>query len=81
MKSPITPRLPVVGRYPELDSASTNWARTFGMLTLIQFLSEQLGVGRSRLLPAVVASFPTVEVVPLEHFGAPVQWQQNPLWG
>lgn len=77
----ITPRLPVVGRYPELDSASTNWARTFGMLTLIQFLSEQLGVGRSRLLPAVVASFPTVEVVPLEHFGAPVQWQQNPLWG
>lgn len=40
-----------------LDAVSTDWSRTFGQLTLVQFLSDRLAVGRSKLLRAVVRSF------------------------
>lgn len=77
----ITPRLPNVGRHPDLDAVSTDWSRTFGQLTLVQFLSDRLGVGRSKLLPAVMKSFPTVQIVPISHMGVPDGWQDaSPLW-
>lgn len=77
----IAPKLPAIGRHPDLDAVSTDWRRTFGQLTLVQFLSDRLGAGRSRLLPAVVKSFPTVRTVPITHMGAPNGWQDNsPLW-
>lgn len=47
----IAPKLPNVGLHPDLDSASTEWNRTFARLTFVQFLSDRLGVGRSRILP------------------------------
>lgn len=77
----IVPKLPVVGRNPDLDAVSTDWSRTFGQLTLVQFLSDRLGTGRSRLLPAVIKSFPAVRAVPIRHMGVPDGWQDdNPLW-
>lgn len=77
----IAPKLPTVGRHPELDAVTTNWSRTFGQLTLVQFLSAQLGTGRSRLLPAVVESFPSVQIVPIAHMGIPDGGQgDSPLW-
>lgn len=76
----IVPKLPVVGRHPELDVVSTDWSRTFGQLTLVQFLSQRLGAGRSRLLPAVVKGYPAVAIVPSTHMGVPGGWQDTPLW-
>lgn len=77
----IAPKLPRVGRQPELDALSMDWSRTFGQLTLIQFLSIQLGIGASRLLSAAVRSFPKVRIVPISHMGVPPGWQQSgSLW-
>lgn len=77
----ITPKLPGIGIHPDLDSATTSWNRTFGQLTLIQFLLDRLRLGRTTLLPAVVRSFPTVQAVPLAHLGAQRQWQSaSRLW-
>ncbi|SEH91348.1 MULTISPECIES: Abi family protein [unclassified Leifsonia] len=77
----ISPKLPRVGRHPDLDVVSTDWSRTFGQLTLIQFLSDRLGVGRTKLLPAVLNSFPTVQLVPVAHMGVPDDWQlTSTLW-
>lgn len=76
----IAPKLPNVGLHPDLDAASKERNRTFARLTLVQFLSGRLGVGRSRLLPSVVKSFPAVTIVPITHMGVPAGWQENPLW-
>ncbi|WP_424948526.1 Abi family protein [Cumulibacter soli] len=76
----IAPKLPNLGLHPDLDAASTEWNRTFARLTLVQFLSDRLGVGRSRMLPAVVKSFPAVTIVPIAHMGVPDDWRANPLW-
>lgn len=76
----IAPKLPRVGLHPDLDAAATEWNRTFARLTLVQFLSERLGVGRGRMLPAVVKTFPGVAMVSISHMGVPAGWQENPLW-
>nr|WP_298324730.1 Abi family protein [Haloactinopolyspora sp.] len=77
----ITPKLPSVGLHPDLDSATAEWNRTFGQLTLIQFLLTRLRLGRTTLLPAVVNSFPAVRAVPLGHLGAQNDWRTaSPLW-
>lgn len=76
----IAPKLPRVGLHPDLDAAATEWNRTFARLTLVQFLSDRLGVGRGRMLPAVVKTFPSVTIVPISHMGVPAGWQENPLW-
>ena len=76
-----SPKLPKVGMPPDLDAVSTDWSRTFGQLTLAQFLADRLGVGRSRLLPAVVRRFPSVRIVPISHMGVPDGWQSSSdLW-
>ncbi|WP_237767386.1 hypothetical protein [Serinicoccus sp. CUA-874] len=71
----LSPKLPKVGVNPDLDAVSTDWSRTFGQLTLIQFLLDRLGLGRTTLLPAVMKSYPTVRAVPITHMGAPTDWQ------
>lgn len=71
----IVPKLPAIGH------DTTDWSRTFGQLTLIQFLSDRLGAGRNKLLPAVVRSFPTVRAVRSAHMGIPDGWRScSPLW-
>lgn len=77
----ITPKLPKIGVHPDLDHASKAWSRTFGQLTLIQFLLDRLQLGRMALLPAVVRTFPATAVVPLKHLGAEGDWQTSSrLW-
>lgn len=77
----ISPKLPKLGRHPDLDAVSTDWSRTFGQLTLIQFLSDRLGTGPHKLLPAVLRSFPAVQSVPKSHVGMPDGWQSSSaLW-
>ncbi|MED6045674.1 MULTISPECIES: Abi family protein [Rothia] len=76
----ITPKLPQAGRHPDLDMDSQEWNRTFAQLTLVQFLLDRLGLGRGRILPAVVKTFPTVAIVPLSHMGVPDGWEEIRLW-
>lgn len=77
----LTPKLPPVGRHADLDASATDWSRTFGQLTLVQFLSDRLGLGRSSLLRAVLKSYPAVQAVPVAHMGIPDDWQtSSPLW-
>lgn len=54
----LSPKLPTIGRQPDLDSVSTDWSRTFGQLTLIQFLHDRLDGGRTTLLPRSGQVFP-----------------------
>jgi abortive infection bacteriophage resistance protein len=77
----LKPKLPNVGVHPDLDTAATQWNRTFGQLTMIQFLLDRLELGRMRLLPAVVKTYPQVTLVPLSHFGADRGWEAaSRLW-
>ena len=76
----IVPRLPAVGLHPDLDSATTAWNRTFGQLTLAQFLLTRLHLPRSTLLPAVLRSFPDIRSVSLADLGAAADWHVNRLW-
>jgi abortive infection bacteriophage resistance protein len=78
----LTPKLPRFGTQPDLDAAATEWSRTFGQLTLIQFLLDRLQACRKTLLPAVLRSFPPVQSVPITHMGAASDWQSRcTLWG
>ena len=77
----ISPKLPAQGTHTDLDCINTDWKRTFGQLTLIQFLLDRFTVGNKKLLPTVVQSFPEVQIVPISHMGAPDNWQTaSRLW-
>lgn len=77
----ISPKLPAQGTHADLDCINTDWKRTFGQLTLIQFLLDRFTVGNKKLLPTVVQSFPEVQIVPISHMGAPDNWQTaSKLW-
>lgn len=77
----ISPKLPAQGTHTDLDCINTDWKRTFGQLTLIQFLLDRFTVGNKKLLPTVVQSFPEVQIVPISHMGAPDNWQTaSKLW-
>lgn len=75
-----TPKLPPVNKFPDLDHAGPHMARTFGQLTLIQHMRDTHGVGRSRVLSAVLASYPSVKLVPISHIGVPHDWANSKLW-
>lgn len=76
----IKPKLPNVGQLPELDHARHEMNQTFGQLTLIQHMLRTLKVGRIQLLPAVLHSYPDVQLLPISHIGAPPNWATAPLW-
>lgn len=77
----ISPKLPAQGTHTDLDCINTEWTRTFGQLTLVQFLLDRFAVGNKKLLPTVVQSFPEVQIVPISHIGAPDNWQTaSKLW-
>ncbi|MDJ0318885.1 Abi family protein [Arthrobacter antibioticus] len=75
-----TPRLPDVNRFPDLDHAGPYMTKIFGQLTLIQHMRVMLGLERSRVLSAVLSSYPTVKPVPMAHLGAPEDWLSSSLW-
>ena len=75
----LAPKLPPAGRFPALDRAAS-FTRTFGHLTLIQFLLESQKMRRTGL-PALMRTFPEVRFVPRSHTGAPVDWNESTLWG
>jgi abortive infection bacteriophage resistance protein len=76
-----SPKLPPAVVHPDLHAATTVWTRTFGQLTLIQFLLDRLELGSMRMLPLVVKTYPAVSMIPLLHLGAETNWQtRSRLW-
>jgi abortive infection bacteriophage resistance protein len=76
----LKPRLPRGTMHPGLAELERPVNRTFGHLCLIQYLGEVLDAGDSALLPSVLATYPTVPLVPISHCGVPDDWQNHPLW-
>lgn len=74
----LAPKLPTPGKFPDLDQAAS-FTRTFGHLTMIQFLLDSQGLRRT-LLPSVMRTFPSVKIVPVTHTGAPHDWNSFSLW-
>ena len=75
----ITPKLPAVGRYPDLDSAGP-FSRTFGQLTMIQFMLDAQDIGRKSVLPTLLRAFPAAQGVSLKDVGVPDGWENSSLW-
>ncbi|WP_434590782.1 Abi family protein [Brevibacterium sp. 1718] len=77
----LSPKLPQLGQHPDLDAVATDWSRTFGQLTMIQFLLDRLQVGRPTFLPTVLRTFPSVRAVPITDMGASSDWSSaSSLW-
>ncbi|PYE13568.1 abortive infection bacteriophage resistance protein [Williamsia limnetica] len=77
----LVPKLPRLGAFPELDQAAPHMNRTFGQLTLIQHLRHQHGLPLSRMLAAVIRSYPDhIARVPVAQLGVWPDWQASPLW-
>lgn len=74
----LSPKLPRVGSFGALDLCAP-FTRTFGMLSLIQFLLAQDGLRRT-MLPAVIRSFPSVLSLSVSDLGAPAGWEESGLW-
>lgn len=74
----LAPKLPTPGTFPDLDHAAS-FTRSFGHLTMIQFLLDSQGMRRT-LLPSVMRAFPVVKIVPPSHTGAPDDWDASALW-
>lgn len=76
----LKPRLPRGNAHPELAAPGRAINRTFGQLSLIQYLLRVLRVGDPELLPRTLDSYPEVFAVPISHLGAPHDWREHPLW-
>lgn len=76
----LTPKLPPGGSTPQLTRLAPIMNRAFGQLSLVQYLLTRFGIGNTRILPAVLGTFPEVPAVPISHVGAPEGWRSMPLW-
>lgn len=77
---PKRPRLPRPGTHVGLDRAADTMNRTYGQLTLVQYLREAGGLAPSRLLTGVMATYPSIDLVPFSQTGAPDDWRSSSLW-
>lgn len=76
----ITPKLPRGGVNQSLDLIAKATDSTFGMLTLVQYLSSYIAGTNLRLIPLCVRSFPEHSGMNLGAVGAPVGWEALLLW-
>lgn len=74
------PKFPQVGRRPDIDEIVQYANRTFGQLSLIQYLAQFTLDGRSKMLAAVLRGMPTSKTVPPTHVGIPNGWDSLRLW-
>ncbi|MDO4887226.1 MAG: Abi family protein [Actinomycetaceae bacterium] len=63
-----------------LVSVKERTNRTFGQLTLIQYLHRQLDLSPADRLPELMDTYPHNPFVPLERTGAPDNWHDLSLW-
>ncbi|WP_445446211.1 Abi family protein [Corynebacterium durum] len=65
---------------PRLTPVARKMNRTFGQLTLIQYLHRQLGLSPAERLPTLLNTYPDNDIVPLSRTGATEGWQNLELW-
>ena len=73
----IKPKLSEDGR---LDIIRDVTNRAFGQLTLVRYLSHELGLPDRGRLPQVLALFPDNDLVPFSRLAAPPGWERHELW-
>lgn len=73
----ITPKL---SKDERLDIIREVTNRAFGQLTLVRYLSYELGLSDRGRLPQVLASFPDNDLVPFSRLAAPPGWERHDLW-
>lgn len=76
----LKPKLPAEKEVPELAPALNSINRSFGQLTLIQYLLKELEVGDMSILPDALKTFPHTKLLPLSHLGIPEGWSKISLW-
>ncbi|WP_040348024.1 Abi family protein [Brevibacterium mcbrellneri] len=76
----LKPKLPAKHDVPELAPVANAINRSFGQLTLIQYLLAELGIGDRTTLPTVLTTYPQTKILPLSHMGVPTDWATLPLW-
>lgn len=54
--------------------------RSFGQLSLIQYLHRQLDLSPANRLPQLLDTFPHNDIVPFSRTGAPEGWERLALW-
>ena len=76
----LKPKLPAKHAVPELAPVANAINRSFGQLTLIQYLLAEFDIGDRTTLPTVLTTYPRTKVLPLSHMGVPAEWATLPLW-
>ncbi|MET8430728.1 Abi family protein [Nocardia sp. NPDC004860] len=77
----LRPKMPPSGKFPALDQVQAVTNRTFGQLTMIQHLRQARELPVSRMLGAVIRSYPHANrAVPIGRVGVLKDWDQSPLW-
>ncbi len=71
------PRLPKDGELASLQPAAN---RTFGQLSLIQYLHRHLGTSPAIELPELLRRYPDNSLVPFSRLGAPEDWNEFSFW-
>ena len=73
----IKPKLRDDEQLQEVAGVST---RSFGQLSLIQYLHRQLDLSPANRLPQLLDAFPHNDIVPFSRTGAPDGWERLALW-
>lgn len=76
----LKPRLPRADTHPEIVNLSPVMNRSFGQLSMVQYLLKAFEVGNPNILPSVFNSYPDVPNVPIGQTGAPPGWESTPFW-
>ena len=75
----LKPKLPC-GGHPGLERIKAVSERSFGQLSLVQYLHRVLELGGEERLPETLETFPAVGRLFVRDMGAPQNWRENPLW-
>ena len=73
----IKPKLSDDARLQEVAGVTN---RSFGQLSLIQYLHRQLDLSPANRLPQLLDTFPHNDIVPMLRTGAPEGWEKLALW-
>lgn len=76
----LTPKLPRRETHAALDAIAPVKDSTFAMLTLLQHLAASTLGASTRILPAVLRTFPAGSGLDISATGAPADWATSELW-
>lgn len=71
---------PKLSSDPRLVNLASVMNRTFGQLSLVQYLLRELKLSEATRLPMILRSYPHNPLVPFSRTGAPQNWDTLELW-